>query len=330
MKFKIRFADQIVGISIIAALAAIIFVIFMLGSKQRWFDKDYYYRTFFESGAGLSENMVVQFKGFPIGNVKSFHLSDDDRVEIVFSVYEEYHDRVRHGSLVEIMVSPVGLGNQFLFYPGLGNDLVEENDIIPSVNSREGKELIQKGLGYIPSHDDSITLLLSRINVLLEDVDKALVGDDASTLGRTLLELESTMTGVNGVVNSVPELLEGSLVPILANVKLLTDDLKVVTTSLADPDGAVLSILSSDGAVLAGLENSLTSVAGILENLEKTTAYLPKEMPQIMALIAEVRTTLLEAEKLMVALQNNPLLKGGVPARVETQSNGTSPRNISF
>jgi phospholipid/cholesterol/gamma-HCH transport system substrate-binding protein len=36
------------------------------------------------------------------------------------------------------------------------------------------------------------------------------------------------------------------------------------------------------------------------------------------------------AEDVMVALTNNPLLKNGIPERVETRTGGTSPRDISF
>ena len=88
MKFRIRFADQIVGIFSIVAVAAIIFVIFMIGSKQRWFTKDPSFNTYFSSVSWLAEHMPILYKGFTIGNVKSFRLSDNDQVEVIFSIHE--------------------------------------------------------------------------------------------------------------------------------------------------------------------------------------------------------------------------------------------------
>jgi phospholipid/cholesterol/gamma-HCH transport system substrate-binding protein len=139
MKFKIRFADQIVGFLIIAALISLIFVVFMLGTQQRWFAKDFFYKTYFDSAAGLGDNMVVQYKGFPIGNVRSVTLTNDDRVEVSFSIYDQYQNRVREGSLVELIVSPIGLGNQFIDSPGLGVDVQEEGALIPPVTSPQGR-----------------------------------------------------------------------------------------------------------------------------------------------------------------------------------------------
>ena len=49
MKFRIRFADKIVGFFIIAALVALVFIIFMLGRSHRRFRRDYEYLAYFES-----------------------------------------------------------------------------------------------------------------------------------------------------------------------------------------------------------------------------------------------------------------------------------------
>ena len=68
----------------------------------------------------------------------------------------------------------------------------------------------------------------------------------------------------------------------------------------------------------------------MLDNLEKTTAFLPSQGPQIAGLLVELRGTLRTAEDTLTALNNNPLLRGGVPPRVETQSGAASPRNIRF
>ena len=107
MKFTIRFADQIVGVFIILALGIVIFAIFMLGSSQRWFSRDYYFRTYFPSATGLSQNMAVQYKGFTIGHVKSIKLDANDQVEVRFTVFDTYIDRVRHGSMVDVSTSPL-------------------------------------------------------------------------------------------------------------------------------------------------------------------------------------------------------------------------------
>lgn len=335
MKFKIRFADQIVGFFIIIALVVLVFVIIMIGSKQRWFAKDYFFKTYLGSASGLGDNMVVQYKGFPIGNIKSFGLTDEDQVEVTFSIYDKYVSRVRQGSLVELIVSPIGLGNQFIFYPGLGTELLEEGDLVPVVNSPQAVNLIKMGLARVPTRDDNITQLLAlvdgvltqfntailpELNVILRDLDDVLVEVKEAVAGTDKTSLGRTLGGIDKMVNV-------SLEPILGDIKKISGDLEILSAQLVEPDGLISTVLDTEGSVYKNLESSLQSVSGTLRNLEKTSAILPAQVPGI---VSEVRDVLKSAEDVLTSLLNNPLLKHGVPPPVEVQSNGTSPRDISF
>ncbi|MDR1373569.1 MAG: MlaD family protein [Treponema sp.] len=326
MKFKIRFADQIVGVFIILALLVLIVSIFMLGRSKRWFVKDYQFRTYFDSANGLAVDMAVQYKGFSIGYVKSISLSDDDSVEVFFSINKEYGNRVKLGSLVELDVSPIGLGNHFYFYSGLGSEELEDGSFVPTVNSTQGRTYIQMGLAQVPPKNDSISNLLAQttsimnnLNGTLAEVRSAITGTDATTLGRTLGGVETAVDSING-----------GLQPVLADIRRITSDLEQFTGKLDEPGGIVSAAFGPGGDAYANLEASLKSVSGILRNLEQTTDYLPQEMPQIVGLVAELRRTLASVEDVLAALLNNPLLKNGVPERVQVESNGTSPRGIQF
>jgi phospholipid/cholesterol/gamma-HCH transport system substrate-binding protein len=340
MKLTIRFADQIVGAFIIVALGALVFVIFMLGSSQRWFSRDYYFKTYFSTAAGLSSNMAVQFKGFTIGHVKSFDLTDDDRVEVRFSVFDTYISRVRQGSLVEVLVSPIGLGNQFNFYPGLGSELVAEGDLIPDVNSFEGSAVLASGLAYIPRHEDSITVILNRAGILLEsantvmlDIDKVLAQVGGAFEGSSDTSLGRTMGGVETAVRDVqilPENIKETLDTLMAQIRPILANLNDISEKLNAPDGTVTAVLDSQGAVYTNLVRSLDSLSGTLANLEKTSAFLPAQMPQLAVLISDLQNAVKKAEDVLVALTNNPLLKGGIPRNVETRSGGTGVRDIEF
>ena len=325
MKFRIKFADQIVGVFIIVAILSLIFVIFMLGSRQRWFAKDYQFVTYFESAAGLSSNMNIQYKGITIGSVRSFRLTDDDRVEVIFSIQDVYTNRVRRGSLVDINVSPIGLGSSFRFFPGIGEPLAA-GTFIPAVNSDEGRALVQSGLAQLPNQDDSISLLLGQINNLVGNIDGALVGTDATSIGRTLIGVEETVAGIT----TLPGTVQNTVDSLMREIRPILNDINGVTAKLSDPSGTVATVLDGGGSVYASLENSLVSLSGILDNVDRTTRFLPSEMPQVAALLSEVRSAIQNAENVLVAVSNNPLLRGGVPERVQTQTVGSSPRDIAF
>ncbi|MDR0600151.1 MAG: MlaD family protein [Treponema sp.] len=295
MKFRIRYADQVVGLFIIIAILSLIFLIIMLGRAQRWFSKDYAFVSYASSASGLSKNMPVTYKGLAIGNVKSFTLTTDNRIEVFFAVHEEYRDRVTRGSLAEVAVNPLGLASQFIFYSGLGEAL-EEGGLVPMRDSPEGKEYIAQGIAYVPAQEDAITMLVSTamgvfgdLRKILDELNLALGGDAGSVLGQALV-----------------------------NVKDITGNLSQTTGDLAQ------------GTTIGSLEASLASLAGTLDNAEKATAYLPAEMPRITTLIADLRTTLLNADDVLVSLKNNPLLRKGIPDHAEIDSSGVNPRNISF
>jgi len=311
MRFSIRFADKIVGVLIILALAILVFVIFILGRNQRWFVRDYQYKTHFNSASGLSMNMAVQYKGFTIGHVKKIRLTEDDDVEVVFTIFEEQNHRVKTGSLVEIQASPIGLGNTFIFHPGRGTEQLVEGDFIPEINSPQARWLIDSGLAGVVETNDRINSIISQVNTLLETVNKSLAGSNAD---------EPTLAQILNGINDLVQALNVQLNPILSNIDS-------VTGKMSDPSGSIMSFLDSDGNVYSDLKSSLDSLSGILVNLERTSDFMPSNFP---ALMADLNAALRTVQDVLVAVSNNPLLKRGIPERRETSPGGANPRNLDF
>jgi phospholipid/cholesterol/gamma-HCH transport system substrate-binding protein len=317
MKFRIRYADQLVGLLIIVALLSLILVVVFLGKAQRWFSKNYSFKTYAATASGLSQNMNVTFRGIPIGNVKSFHLLDNNQIEVIFTIQDEYRSRVKEGSLVEVVESPIGLGARFVFYSGLGNEL-EEGKMVPLVNSAEGRLLIGQGLTNIPPKDDKIADIMEKVPTLLGELQKTLEevrvaagGAPDTALGQTIVNL--------GQISS--------------NIEQITSNL---AADLSNPNG-IRKILNGDGDSVNALEASFVSLAGTLDHAEKSLDHvekslknLPQQMPEIFSLVANARTAMSAANDVLISLRNNPLLKNGIPEHAQIDSSGTNPRNISF
>jgi len=316
MKFSIRFADKIVGALVLLALALLIFVIFMLGKSQRWFVRDYQYRTYFTSASGLSPNMAVQYKGFTVGHVKKFILSDDNRVEVFFTIFEEYGDRVKDGSVVELLINPIGLGNSFIFYSGKGTKLIPEGNIIPDINSAEGRRLVLMGLvERSESTSDAIINIVNQVRTILDEINIALLGAKGSediAIGRIINNLETTT-----------EALALQLSPIMGNLETVTDQ-------ISSPSGTVMSLLDSKGPIYTDLTSSLNSLADIIENLNNISEFVPNQLPQVAIMINNLSVALRSFQDVLTAASNNPLLKGGIPKRGETDPGGTNLRNLDF
>ena len=317
MRLAIRFADKIVGVSIIAAVGALVFVLFMLAINQRWFARDFVFYTYFESAVGLSQNMPVQHVGFSIGQVRAFEpvsTPEGDIVRVRFVVFDTYIDRAREGSRVELIVSPIPvLGSQFLFHPGSGAEPLEEGAYIPSA----------RGV-------DAVGSIIYDVGSLLSIVNEALEGTERTTLGRTLLNVEASAAALRQMIEGLSAGIGEGLESIMAQLEPTLAGIRTISEGLADPDGAVMSVLDGEGDVYAGLVASIEAIAGTLRNLEATTGYIPPQLPQIAALIIDLQMVLRTAEDVLVALTNNPLLRRGVPERVETGPGGTFARDMEF
>jgi len=299
MKFSIRFADKIVGFLVVLALVILIFVILMIGRSQRWFIQDSEYKTFLNSASGVSMNMAVLYKGFTIGHVKKIMLTSDDRVEVIFSIFDEHSLRVRVGSMVEILASPIGLGNSFIFHPGNGTEQLEAGSLIPEINSLEARFLIDTGLASAVVTNDGISNIINQANALLETINLSIAGTNPSepTLGQIL-------GGINELVNTI----NIQLNPILNNLDSATGKI-------------------SNPAIYSELSTSLNSINGILGNLEKTSDFMPSNVP---ALMADLNAALATLQDVLVALTNNPLLRRGVPEHRESSPGGANSRDLEF
>jgi len=316
MKFSIRFADKIVGALVLLGLALLIFVIFMLGKNQRWFARDRQYKTYFTSASGISPNMAVQYKGFTIGHVKKIRLSDDDSVEVSFTIFEEYGDRVKDGSVVEILINPIGLGNTFIFYTGRGAKLIPEGNTIPEINSAEGRRLVLMGLvDRQESTGDAITGIMNQVRTILGEINIALSGvkgSEDTAIGKIIRNLEITT-----------ESLSLQLSPIMGNLETVTDQ-------MSSPSGTVMSFLDSEGPIYTDLTASLNSLADIIENLNNISEFVPSQLPQVAIMINDLSVALRSAQDVLTAASNNPLLRKGIPIRGETDPGGTNMRNLEF
>jgi phospholipid/cholesterol/gamma-HCH transport system substrate-binding protein len=349
MKFKIRHADKIVGILTLLAVVFLIVTIFFLGSRQRWFQTKHSFYTILESASGVGENMPILYKGFTVGNVDTIELvnsaesenapvlPENDEVKVSFHIFDEYIDRVREGSLAKVNISPIGLGNQFQFYPGLGEPL-EEDAFIPLLDSFEARQLMSRGLTSMNEGEDGLNAiiaqasdLLQNLNMILLDAGDAIIGTDATALGRIIGGVDETVVSLSGVVSNVDNItstIDDDLSPILQEVRAaissLNDTISSLTEKLNDPEGLLSSLLASDGKMLNDLEDSLDSVSGTLNNIEKISG------TQASGLIEDLRVTIGSAEDVLESLKNNPILKNGFTENVSAESGGNSPRDISF
>src|SRR6056297_1316857 len=192
MKFKIRYAEQIVGLFVLIGIVSLAGIFIFMGINQRWFAKDYTFTSRFVSGEGLNRGMSVQLKGFTIGGVDSITLLEDNTVQIEFHIYDTYYNRVKANSVLALGTSPIGIGGGGLkFHPGLGEGPpLDEGSYIPSTDFEEGRRLVEEKLVGSLDKEDAVSSVVNRIGPILDTTH-----DTIRSLNSTLATIDNTLKG---------------------------------------------------------------------------------------------------------------------------------------
>lgn len=358
MKFRIRFVDQVVGIFVLIALAALVAILVLMGMNQRWFAKNYYYSSRFESAGGLSIGMPITLKGFEIGRIDEISLNEDNKVDVIFYIYDTFYEKVKPNSVLELASNPLGLGGGLRFHPGKNkDDPLPENSFIPSLDLPEGKNLVKYDLVAMPEKDDAITSILSKVGPILDSVDETL-----ATVQELLTSVNAAITGegegpINDIFVDVTRLTEQvtgliwelntRISSVLDNVDAITVNVDDITGNLAetteafrdptglvpkllDPKGSIATILDDDNVLFEQIQDILDNVNATISQIESFTGYINKTTPQISGLLEKSREALDQGKDVLEGLKNNPLLRGGISEQKEQASTFQSYRDEDF
>ncbi len=299
MKFKIRYADQIVGMFSIISIVGLIVLVFAIGARHNIFIKKNFYYTELSSGSGIKAGMDINYKGFSIGKIKNVELKND-RVTVSWFILEDYFDYVKENSLLELSASPIGLGSSFIFHPGNGTELVPSGTEIFELSSEMGKKIVAEKKCPVEKGADAVSQLLSQIPDLLNSV-------------QTLL---------NDITLAVEGKGDNTLTVLLKNISGITGNLDVVTKSMAQKEGLLPSVIGVDtGSEVNKILQQVNALVGTVDSLGGSADnILSSNTKTINALLSEIGTLLLELEDTLEGVQNNPLLRKGVPDRTKTDS----------
>jgi len=348
MKFKIRFADQIVGVFVFLAIVALAAILILMGFNQRWFAKDYHFTSRFQSAQGLKPGMAIELKGFQIGSVDRLLLNDDNTVEIEFHIYDTYWEKVKQNSVLELVTSPIGLGGGLVLHPGKHRGTpLPEGTYIPSLDFTEGRTLVAEGKVEIPEKTDKINAIINSVGPLLNNVDAAVLAVN-DLISEVNASIAGTSTGItsdivrdvrqmtiklNTLLADTSERLDLILTDArttISNFKTLSDKPEGMITTLLNPEGSVRKFLDDDDALYLKVENSLDELNKTIANIQEITAYLGETTPQIAGLLEESRRTLNQGKDVLEGVSNNPLIRGGIPESKEQPATFQSYRDEDF
>jgi phospholipid/cholesterol/gamma-HCH transport system substrate-binding protein len=172
---------------------------------------------------------------------------------------------------------------------------------------------------------------LGSLNSITAEVNEGLKGSESTSIGRTVKGLESSSRRMSDLLGHTDRHLQ----PVLANlgvvtsqIRQVTGDIKTVTAALSSPDSSVLAALDAKGPIYTNLSASIAALSGTMANVNKLSAMFPTEFSKAASFISDLNSALISAQKVSRALENNPLLKRGIPPDIQTSV--SNPRNVEF
>ena len=340
MKFKIRFASQIVGVFVIVAVLFLAAILILMAINQRWFAKDYFFTSKFGSGKGLSVGMPISFKGFQIGGVTKIALTEENDVEIQFYIRDTFYPKVHRDSAIQLTSNPLGLGGGLVFHQGKeATPPLKEFSYIPSLDMPEGRALVKKGLVNIPKDEDAINRLLGEVEPILNNVNQVLLsvletldtlnsslaGGNTGPLGAILTDSKKVMGNVSVITKDLSASIGDTMKKtndLLGNLAGITDNLEATTTHLRDPQGLIKKLLDPKGSIATFLDDNdrlFNQIEGILKGvndsvgqLKEFAVFVNTTRPQLLGAIEEGRQAIKQGQEVLQGLKNNPFLRGGI------------------
>jgi phospholipid/cholesterol/gamma-HCH transport system substrate-binding protein len=355
VRFRIKFAQQIVGLFVVIAVAAAVVVLVLMGANQRWFARNYSYWSRFESARGLSVGMAITFKGFEIGKVTDVELTEDNHVDVSFYVQDTYLDKVTEDSVLQLTSSPIGIGGGLVFHQGARKtEPKSEGSLIPSWESEAGRSLREAGRVAINREEDAVARLLADVEGVLATLDSTLSAVDGAITGTAAGPVTDILVGVDELVASATATskdlgssvtgavggLERSVSATLAEIDQIARNLEQTSAALADPTGlvprlldpkgSVATLLDDDNRLYDSVESILASLTAAVSELNQIVAFLNETTPQISGLLEEGRQTLDTGQDVLEGIRNNPLIRRGVPQTREQPTPFQSIRDERF
>ncbi|MCW3089934.1 MAG: transporter permease component [Ferruginibacter sp.] len=308
------------GIFVIVGIGILVAGIFIIGGKDKSFEKSVLAKAVFSDVNGLAKGSNVWYSGVKIGTVKKVSFVQNG-VEVTFSIEEDVQQKIRRDTKVKLGSDGL-IGNKIIVLYG---------GTAASPEIQTGTTLqVETGIGT----EEMMTTLQSNNKNLLEITNNLKAVSKALAEGKgTIGKLLSDETISNSLQTAMASLNRAG-----ANAQVLTSNLSEFSGKLNNK-GYLLNDLATDTTIVASVRRTVTQLNqvslnanSIVENLNATTAKLNSNKGAVGVLLnddaaaANIKNTLLnlqtgtkKLDENMEALQHNFLLRGFFKKRTKAE-----------
>ncbi len=292
-RFKFRHVNEITGTFVLVVVALLIAVVVWTGRSQRWFKGNVTLRIILpESGAaGIRDGSEVYFLGTLVGSVSGVNVEASGRMEAEANIRRDFFRFVRADSSAVVKKKFGVAGDSFFeISRGEGRPLPENNASIICTN--QFQSALEAAVEEVRVEAMQV---LKKTDAGLDTWTKlgADLGDTRQHLDQLTARLENMAEGIQAGKGMAG--------------KLITDD------ALADE---AQSVLVRANETMSELQGVVTNLNVAVRNVENGTARLPEitdavadETKDLPGLVLQTKSTMIELERLIEALQRQWLIR---------------------
>jgi len=349
MNYKFKYTGRIVSFFVFIAILILVISIASIAVNRKVFVKKYTFTSLFNDAVGLSLKTPIIFKGFEIGELKSFNLNDENLIDAEFIIYEDYRKKIVHNSILRKTINPITNKSSIELIQGLDQDLLnEEYTLVPEMTTQKGKEYLTKS--NITVSADMMSSIVSNIDHFIANLNKDDNADQGSIF-RTLYHVANSSEALENMLVITNETLDklnrsyydddGELFKTLKHVTDISEKLnttvELINDAVSSTNLLIKEYTNTEGLVVKLIDpdhdNLIKPINQILYNLNqnmieinKLLKYFESQSSEIGTVIIETQSTLSSAQKTIEGLNNNPLLRGGIDKARSSNQSGSNER----
>jgi len=331
MKFKMRYSERIVGTFLIVALSIIAASTGYLFLQNKVFEKKYLFKAKFGDAVGLSSSTSVFFKGFKIGVVTDFILTDDNYILADFEVYEEFKQKIVSNSALFKSINPVTNTSTIEFLQGPDiSSVVIEGSMIPAIDVPQGEALLAKNM--VKKTGDPLNTVIYNLAAFSENINKD-NNVDKGAFFRAVDNMADVAEGLKKITDNLNVDFETISKPdksgkrplstLVVNAANISDSLRVMTglvnlslmrldtvlTAYSKPEGLIVKMIDPGGKqVIEPIRKTITNLNEVLPKLEKFSDFLVTQQGQFLSILKQLVETLDEMQVTFETINNSPFI----------------------
>lgn len=322
MSFKFKHTEKITGVFILLAVVILIIGAIVISVSKKTFVKTHVFKTLLSDAAGLSTSTPLSFKGYKIGRVKKFLLDKDNNIDVELGVYKEYREKIVRGSAIYRLNNPItGETSLVLLQPrrpspvsvfGFIGSVLPEGEYIPSLDMDDGQKLLEENV--IEKSGETVSLIFDEARIFVTNLrdEFKLKKDTFRVFFENLHGVSESLARNQAFFDHLRQLLDpvnGPVFQTLGQFSKISEKLDKTITQLneimenyKDPEGLMTKLFQVN-------QQQLNQT---LENLNKNLIALHQALISLRESSPLIADLLDKSRKALQAINNNPLLRGGI------------------